>query len=342
MPSCVEHSAIIGLKAYAKIVRNTQPLLSQICDQGYGDAIEVPARTSAIDDAIGGKQLGTAATSVQRDIDCAILLVELRNSAGKRLQTTGTEKLVKFGRDLRRHAMTMDVPARPQVAQELKSFIERPLVPDRRHDRSCSIEDALPGDALCRRFGDLLPKDPQQLTGGRGKFALQEGGPYPSRFMHGRQKTSPRDGKDGSAMAVALQMQSDIDHGQACADQKHGLRWRDVFQSIGRPRIGDKVAGVVEPTIRTAWWSRRQIPHGQHQKIGFDLTPVCQKHATPGRTKKSNDFAPHGMKPIAAFDAERGLDALLHVIAKQDAWGKTILKLVRGACQNLRLARGIG
>ncbi len=212
----------------------------------------------------------------------------------------------------------MDVPARPQVAQELAPRLVVPGIPDRGDRRTGGVEDALPRHVLGFGARDLGADQAQQGQRRGRNPTMQELGPCSAALVLARFQPAPRHGQDRPAMAFLGQAQRHIDHGQAGTDQKQRLVRLDVVERAARPRVRNEIAGIVKPAIRATRRSRRQIAHGQGDDVALDFPPIGQQNAAFA-VQQPHRLAAHAAEAGACLGRQSLSNPLFHIIAEQPA-----------------------
>src|SRR5947209_10563894 len=97
--------------------------------------------------------------------------------------------------------------------------------------------------------------------------------------MSPRRKPPARYGDHRTAMTLLREAQGHVHGRETTADQQQRFGGVDVAEGIRSPRIRDEKSTVVQPAIRAAGGTRRQITHRQHDDVSRELASVGQQYA---------------------------------------------------------------
>ncbi len=215
--------------------------------------------------------------------------------------------------------MAMHVPARPQMAQELRALGGAPSRPDARDRGAHRVHHPLPGHALRLGLLRLAAQQPHQRKRRGMRLGIVEGRPASASPVRERQIAAPRKRLHLPRMAEARELQRDVDHGETGAEQHHRRVALQAVERVIGPGIGHEERRVVEPGVFRRGRARRQIAGREHDDVGLDLAPVGEEDAARREVEQPDRLAAHDVESVPVIARERLLHALLQIGAEQFA-----------------------
>ena len=149
-------------------LRTREPAAQEVAHQRIRDLPEVERRAGAVHEPVADDAgLDVAAPGPEADRDPFVTSLIGLDRAGPGLEPAARLHVLNLDGDLRRHAVAVDVPVGPQVAQEAPALNHRQPLPKQGHVVAPRVEHGTPVDAGALGLRDLTPKMAQQRARGQ-------------------------------------------------------------------------------------------------------------------------------------------------------------------------------
>ena len=234
----------------------------QPAQQRLGRARQVALRPGAVDDAARGQGPGLVGVAgAPLDLDMVPPVVEGGGLAGDDLEPPARLHLGHLGGDGGGEAVAVDVPPWPQVAHEAGALLDRRAEPQALRERPQLVDRGAPADHR-GPVADLAEQ--RRRPGGRLLVAVPR---RPRRDMCAGQQAPPAHRDDAPAEPCRVEAQRHVDHGQAGADQQHGVGIGQPFDHLRVPRVVGVEVGREGIGVEARRSMRRQVADRDDDRV---------------------------------------------------------------------------